>query len=140
MRLYGTGTPTEPPRRLPVRDPHRADPHQLFILLFAADIVVAGLAALSGGVLPLKGDLPLVRLRRIHHLTVANDVDFRELVGADEFDAQHWGSVDRELLTHEMRPAADVGEDVVRGAVDTPLTECLHDAIPRSGGDPEIAI
>src|SRR5438128_9913526 len=101
------------PLRLPIGDPHRADPDQLAIRLLPADVIVAGFAALGDAVLPNKIYVFRLRLDRVYVIVVFYDVDLGEWRGSSQLDLDRLRCFYRELLTHEVAARPHVGPDVI---------------------------
>src|SRR5262249_60892438 len=85
-----------------IRNPHRRCPDDLAVLLFAADIVVTGPAALGGRILPRELNRSGVGFGRVHILVVLHDDDSDERRRPLELHGERRRTRRLELFAHEV--------------------------------------
>src|SRR5207245_5300664 len=76
--------------------------------------------------------LRYLRLGGVDVLVVFDDMHLGEWPGSDELDVQLRKGRGRERVTHDVIAAADIGKDVVGGAVDVPFMEGVQQRFARA--------
>src|SRR5262245_6106389 len=111
-----------PSLRSAISNPHRRNPDDLAVLLFAPDVVIARLARFRLLIAPGEFHCLLLRLEGVDVPVISDDVDSGERRRADELYFDGWRRRGLERIPHHITDSARVSphlcEDVVSRAID----------------------